>query len=102
MRSQLLEDDSVLQETKSQNSRLLEYLSSPETLNKLIEYVITEPQETEDPGTRFKYVDVFCKSKISRGLAYMFDAGQVPRSFCYRTVILLPQIPQPGVRDIVF
>lgn len=39
----LLEEDELIQEVKSKNDRLIQFLLTPETLNLLIEYIIQPP-----------------------------------------------------------
>ena len=41
---ELLDEDDLIQETKSLNGRLIEYLKQPETVSKLLAYVV-EPYE---------------------------------------------------------
>lgn len=53
---QVLDDDSVIQETKSQNSRLIDYFLKPEILGRLVEYVTVVPPEDVEFDARFKYV----------------------------------------------
>ena len=41
---ELLDEDDLIQETKSLNGRLIDYLKQPETVSKLLAYVV-EPYE---------------------------------------------------------
>jgi len=52
---ELLEEDELLQECKSQNTKLLEFLCEPATLAKLINYIVTMPEDTDSESRRFKY-----------------------------------------------
>ncbi|RKP09045.1 SIT4 phosphatase-associated protein-domain-containing protein [Thamnocephalis sphaerospora] len=49
---ELMDEEDLLQECKSHNVRLIEYLSEPATLEKLLQYVIADG---EDEKERFKY-----------------------------------------------
>jgi len=55
----LLEDDDILQETKSQNEKLINFLSKPENLKKLVSYICEEAQfpsdQPPDLKRQFKY-----------------------------------------------
>jgi len=52
---QLLDEEDILQETKSQNPKLIEFLSEPESLKKLLIFITEEPQPDADQRIRFKY-----------------------------------------------
>merc|ERR1712061_594298 len=52
---QLLDEDELLQECKSQNTKLIEFLSQPETLGKLVQYVVEMPTATDSEARQFKY-----------------------------------------------
>lgn len=58
---QLLDEEEILQETKSQNKKLLDFLVEPATLKKLVEYVTVEAKEEEDPKRKFKYPFLACE-----------------------------------------
>lgn len=61
---ELLQEAELLQEVKSRNSRLLEFLSKPSTIAQMIMYVITPAEDDVDDVRRFKYPymssEVFC------------------------------------------
>ena len=52
---QLLDEDDLLQECKSQNTKLLDYLTESATAARLIDYVIEMPAEDDSEARRFKY-----------------------------------------------
>jgi len=52
---QLLDEDELLQECKSQNQKLVEFLSQPETMKELVKYAIEMPSETDSESRQFKY-----------------------------------------------
>jgi len=52
---QLLDADELLQECKSQNATLIAFLAEPESMRKLVEYVIEMPSETDSEERRYKY-----------------------------------------------
>ena len=45
---ELLEEDEVLQECRSENAKLLTFLSLPSSLEKLFEYITEEPPASSD------------------------------------------------------
>lgn len=58
---QLLDEEDILQETKSQNKRLLDFLVEDETLKKLLYYICVEPDEDDDSKRKFKYPFLACE-----------------------------------------
>lgn len=58
---QLLDEEEILQETKSQNKRLLDFLVKPETLKKLLWYITVEAQDEDDTKRKFKYPFLACE-----------------------------------------
>jgi serine/threonine-protein phosphatase 6 regulatory subunit 3 len=58
---ELLDEEEILQEVKSQNKKLLEFITLPPTLLKLFEYITIESAEDADPKRRFKYPFLSCE-----------------------------------------
>lgn len=58
---QLLDEEEIMQETKSQNKRLLDFFVQPETLKKLLYYITVEPEETDTTNRKFKYPFLACE-----------------------------------------
>jgi len=58
---QLLDEEEILQETKSQNKKLLDFFVEPTTLKKLVEYITVEAAEDADPKRKFKYPFLACE-----------------------------------------
>jgi len=58
---QLLDEEEIIQETKSQNKRLLDFFIEPETLKKLLYYITVEPQEDDDTNRKYKYPFLSCE-----------------------------------------
>lgn len=58
---ELLDEEEILQEVKSQNKKLLDFLTLPPTLLKLFEYITIESSEDADPKRRFKYPFLACE-----------------------------------------
>lgn len=58
---ELLDEEEILQEVKSQNKKLLDFLTLPPTLLKLFEYITIEANEESDPKRRFKYPFLACE-----------------------------------------
>lgn len=62
---QLLDEEEILQETKSQNKKLIDFLIKPSTLRQLLLYVVMEPEpkddDAEESKRRFKYPFLACE-----------------------------------------
>eukprot|EP01114_Cavostelium_apophysatum_P018918 TRINITY_DN594_c0_g1_i1.p1 TRINITY_DN594_c0_g1~~TRINITY_DN594_c0_g1_i1.p1 ORF type:complete len:566 (-),score=171.55 TRINITY_DN594_c0_g1_i1:86-1783(-) len=58
---QLLDEEEILQETKSQNKKLLDFLVEPETLKKLVYYITVPADDDADAKRRFKYPFLACE-----------------------------------------
>jgi len=58
---ELLDEEEILQEVKSQNKKLLDFLTQPATLLKLFEYITKDAPEDVDPKRRFKYPFLACE-----------------------------------------
>jgi len=58
---ELLCEDELLQEVKTRNTRLIEFLASPGTLAAIIGYIITPPEEDADDLRKFKYSYMSCE-----------------------------------------
>jgi serine/threonine-protein phosphatase 6 regulatory subunit 3 len=52
---ELLQEDDLLQEVKSKDERLLAFLQSEETVQKLVEYVVITADEDAEDFRKFKY-----------------------------------------------
>lgn len=61
---ELLDEEEVVQECKSLNPRLTEFLRKKENVEKLVEYLVTSPEEDADDKRVFKYpftaCEIFC------------------------------------------
>ena len=64
MLEELLDEEEVVQECKSLNPRLTEFLRKKENVEKLVEYLVTSPEEDADDKRVFKYpftaCEIFC------------------------------------------
>jgi len=58
---QLLDEEEILQETKSQNKKLIDFLTEPETLQRLLVYITQEPEDESDTKRRYKYPFLACE-----------------------------------------
>ena len=52
---ELMEEDDVLQECKSQNKKLVEFLTKKETMEDLMNFIVKEPIDDEDEKVRYKW-----------------------------------------------
>jgi len=58
---QLLDEEEILQETKSQNKKLIDFLCQPDSLKKLVTYITQEPEDDADTKRKFKYPFLACE-----------------------------------------
>jgi len=58
---ELLDEEEVLQECKAQNKKLLDFLTDPEILVKLFNYITEDADEEADSKRRFKYPYISCE-----------------------------------------
>lgn len=58
---QLLDEEEILQETKSQNKKLMDFLIEPDTLKKLLHYITVQAEDDADNKRRFKYPFLACE-----------------------------------------
>lgn len=65
---ELLNEDDILSELKTQNKKLIDYLSEPATLEKLMRYVVEEPSESSNEK-QYKYpylsAEIICSNTWS-------------------------------------
>ncbi|KAI1296809.1 Serine/threonine-protein phosphatase 6 regulatory subunit 3 [Halotydeus destructor] len=59
--TELLEEDDVIQECKSQNLKLMSFLTKPEILDELVTLIITEPGDDTEEKSRYKYANIACE-----------------------------------------
>eukprot|EP01116_Phalansterium_solitarium_P018501 TRINITY_DN4912_c0_g1_i2.p1 TRINITY_DN4912_c0_g1~~TRINITY_DN4912_c0_g1_i2.p1 ORF type:complete len:617 (+),score=181.07 TRINITY_DN4912_c0_g1_i2:149-1999(+) len=74
---QLLDEEEILQETKSQNKKLIGFLTIQDTLRKLLFYITKEPVDGSDNKRRLKYPLLSCEILSSEVFA-IFDAFYQP------------------------
>mmetsp|Transcript_8349 Transcript_8349/g.14426 ORF Transcript_8349/g.14426 Transcript_8349/m.14426 type:complete len:827 (+) Transcript_8349:168-2648(+) len=59
---ELLDEEEILQEVKSQNKRLLDFLTQPDILKVLIQFITVEPNDAEEESKRrYKYPFLACE-----------------------------------------
>jgi len=58
---QLLDEDEILQETKAQNKKLIDFIVEHASLKKLLDYITKEPAEDADSTKKFKYPFLCCE-----------------------------------------
>ena len=49
-----MEEDDILQECKSQNKKLVEFLTKKESMEELMNLIVVEPIDDEDEKVRYK------------------------------------------------
>ncbi|XP_055374163.1 serine/threonine-protein phosphatase 6 regulatory subunit 3-B [Condylostylus longicornis] len=58
---EFLDDEDILQECKNQKKNLIQYLTRPDIIKRLIELTITEPPEDVSITQRFKHANMACE-----------------------------------------
>lgn len=58
---ELLDQEEIVAECKSQNKKLVEFLTRPEIIEELVMLTIKEPSEDIDERSRFKYPNIACE-----------------------------------------
>jgi hypothetical protein len=89
----LLDEDDILQETKAQNKKLIDFLSEPMQLQQLLEYITVEAGQDADQKRKFKYpfmaaeilaseiwqlIDAFYEQKTLLDQLYSFLDKDIP------------------------
>ncbi|XP_063675350.1 serine/threonine-protein phosphatase 6 regulatory subunit 3-like isoform X2 [Bolinopsis microptera] len=57
----VLEESDIIQECKTKNEKLLEFLCRMENMHQLIDYIISEPQDESDEKTKFYKSYISCE-----------------------------------------
>ncbi|XP_046681494.1 serine/threonine-protein phosphatase 6 regulatory subunit 3 isoform X2 [Homalodisca vitripennis] len=58
---ELLDQENILQELKSQNKKLIDFLIKPEVLSELVTLITTEPVEDIPQSERYKHPNIACE-----------------------------------------
>eukprot|EP01024_Parvocaulis_polyphysoides_P053956 TRINITY_DN54169_c0_g1_i1.p1 TRINITY_DN54169_c0_g1~~TRINITY_DN54169_c0_g1_i1.p1 ORF type:complete len:114 (-),score=8.84 TRINITY_DN54169_c0_g1_i1:72-413(-) len=58
---ELLDEDELIQETKSQNHKLINFLKQKPTLEKILRYVVDDPQESAQENQKPRYPYICCE-----------------------------------------
>lgn len=58
---EILDEDDVLQETKSQNRKLIDFFLRPEILEELVDLVLQSPDESKDDCVKYKHPNTACE-----------------------------------------
>eukprot|EP01135_Chromosphaera_perkinsii_P003233 Nk52_evm8s239 gene=Nk52_evmTU8s239 len=105
----LLDESDIVQETKSGNKGLVEYLSKDESLEKLLDYIVQEPPDTIEEKQKYKYPNIcaeilscevypiysrICFNKDKLGKLWAFFTNPAPlnpllTSFCSKVFVML-------------
>lgn len=54
----LLEEESILQECKGENTKVIDFLTKPDILQRLVYHVVTEPEDECDMEQQYRYASV--------------------------------------------
>ena len=57
----VLDDDDIIQEGKTQNPKLSDFISIPKHLNELVQLITMEPSSNIDEKLRYKYPNIACE-----------------------------------------
>lgn len=66
---ELMDEEDILQECKSQNKKLIDFLTQPEIMEELVTLITQEPSEEIEEKSRYKYPNVACELLTSEVIA---------------------------------
>lgn len=58
---ELMDEEDILQECKSQNSKLIEFVTKPENMEEMVKLITVEPTDSDDEKLRYKYSNTACE-----------------------------------------
>lgn len=58
---EILDEEDVLQECKTQNTKLLDFLVQEEIIRELLHYIVDPPDGSVDDAVRYKYSNIACE-----------------------------------------
>lgn len=59
--TELLQEDEIIQEVKSLNTKLVDFLSQEDTIGNLIEYITVKPANDDDESRKLRYPYMACE-----------------------------------------
>ncbi|XP_061176457.1 serine/threonine-protein phosphatase 6 regulatory subunit 3-like isoform X1 [Saccostrea echinata] len=58
---ELMDEEDILQECKSQNTKLIEFITKPENMEEMVKLITVEPTDSDDEKLRYKYPNTACE-----------------------------------------
>ncbi|XP_022292319.2 serine/threonine-protein phosphatase 6 regulatory subunit 3-like isoform X3 [Crassostrea virginica] len=58
---ELMDEEDILQECKSQNSKLIDFVTKPENMEDMVKLITVEPTDADDEKLRYKYSNTACE-----------------------------------------
>ncbi|XP_048765109.2 serine/threonine-protein phosphatase 6 regulatory subunit 3-like isoform X3 [Ostrea edulis] len=58
---ELMDEEDILQECKSQNTKLIEFIIKPENMEEMVKLITIEPIDSDDEKLRYKYPNTACE-----------------------------------------
>ncbi|XP_077295009.1 phosphatase 6 regulatory subunit 1-like protein fmt isoform X2 [Arctopsyche grandis] len=74
----LLNQDDILHECKTQNKKLIEFLERPSTIEELIHLIVSEPTNTDDPANSYRHSTLACEIIASGMLGLIENLSDNP------------------------
>ena len=91
---ELLDEDELLQECKTQNTKLIEFLTQPESMARMISYIVEMPTEADTSQRRYKFP--FISSEVlSCDVAAVRDTMLTPGNTAIPSLLALLDQPPP-------
>ena len=91
--AEILEQEDIIQECKSQNKKLVDFLTKQEILAELLDLILQEPPEELEERLRFKLPNIASE-------VITCDVPQVVTPFNFHIETLY--LPSPDQREVVF
>lgn len=94
---QLLDEDEILQETKSQNRNLIDFLVERDSMHTLLDLVTQEPAEDADDARAFKHAyiaaEILCSDVWSICDAFFEHEGLLDKTFAFLSTPADQELP---------
>lgn len=91
---ELLDEDELLQECKTQNTKLIDFLTQPESMARMISYIVEMPTEADTSQRRYKFP--FISSEVlSCDVAAVRDTMLTPGNSAIPSLLALLDQPPP-------
>lgn len=85
---ELMDEEDILQECKSQNTKLIEFITKPENMEEMVKLITVEPTDSDDEKLRYKYPNTACEL-LTSDVSQINDALADNEELVKKTVCIL-------------